>query len=161
MKALTTKLVPSLLCVMAVFTMENSSSMQNWEFEHSLEMRVNIEIEKKWQSKDLGVRVSHRLWTRKVIFCLVLIFLQWSGEGLRHSYECCSFHLDYFSCWPGSENSPGRDRWYRGMAWMGTMRFLVLSPLNLFSPDMEGPAFSSWMAIQVLYCSISQSPWPC
>lgn len=46
---------------------------------------MNNETERKWQSKDLSVRVSHRLWTRKVIFCLVLIFLYWSGEGPRQT----------------------------------------------------------------------------
>lgn len=128
---------------MAVFTMENSSNVQNWEFEHRSEMRVNIEIEKKWQSKDLCVRVSHRLWTRKVIFCVVLIFLHWSGEGLRHSCECCSFHFDYLSCWPYSENNSGRDGWWyrRTKAWMGTTSFIVLSELNVFSPDTKGTSF--------------------
>lgn len=120
--------------------------MQNWEFEHSLEIRVSVEIEKKWQSKDLSVRISHRLWTRKVIFFPVLFFffspLVWRRTE-TNSCEGCGFHFGFLSCWPNSENKPGRERWWygRAKAWMGTMRFFVLSPLNLFSPDMERTSF--------------------
>lgn len=129
---------------MAVFTMENSYSRQNWEFEHSSEIRVNIEIERKWQSKDLSVRVSHRLWTRKVIFCPVLIFLYWSGEGPRQTVvKAVFFTLIISAVGPMLKNNSGRDRlWHRRTkAWMGTMRFLVLFPLKLISPDTERTSF--------------------
>lgn len=129
---------------MAVFTTENSSSVQNWEFEHSSEVRVSVETEKKWQSKDLSVRVSHRLWTRNVVLCLVLIFLHWSGEGLRQTVvKAVVFTLVISAVGWTHENNPGKDRWWyrRAKAWMGTTRFLVLSPLNLFSPDVEGTNF--------------------
>lgn len=60
-----------------------------------------------------------------------------------NSCEGCGFHFDHLSCWPNSESNPGRDQWWyrRAKAWVGTTRFLILSPLNDFSADVEGTSF--------------------
>lgn len=105
---------------------------------------MNIEKEKKWQSKDLSVRVTHRLWTGKVISCPVLTFLHCSGEGLKQTVvKAVGFSLTISDAGPTLRTNPGRNQWWyrRTKAWMGTKRFLVLYPLNLFSPDVEGTSF--------------------